>query len=101
MIANFHPQAKQELRNAVKYYESKHNGLGKRFLIYFRESVFKIQSFPQMYHEVEKNIRQCCLSRFPYGIIYRLKNNQIQIIAVMHLYRKPGYWKERMTDNFL
>jgi len=99
MIVVFHPQAKQELNHTVKYYESQHKGLGKRFLIYFQNSILKIQSFPLMYHQIEENLRQCRLSRFPYGIIYRLKDEQIEIIAVMHTHRKPGYWKERIKTT--
>jgi len=33
--------------------------------------------------------------RFPYGVVYRKTPSVIRILAVMHLMRKPGYWKER------
>jgi hypothetical protein len=33
--------------------------------------------------------------RFPYGVIYRLSGDTVEIVAVMHLSRKPGYWKHR------
>ena len=36
---------------------------------------------------------------FLYVIIYRVDNNEILIVAVAHLHRKPKYWMERMTRN--
>lgn len=52
-----------------------------------------------MYRVVEASIHQCRIIRFPYGIIYRLKEDQIEIIAIMHLHRRPGYWKMRVAGN--
>jgi toxin ParE2 len=33
------------------------------------------------------------LRRFPYGLVYRLAESEIVVLAVMHLHRKPDYWK--------
>ena len=35
------------------------------------------------------------IGRTPYGIIYQARENYILIVAVAHLHRKPGYWKDR------
>jgi hypothetical protein len=39
--------------------------------------------------------RRCLTNKFPYGILYRIVENNIRIMAVMNLHRKPGYWKNR------
>jgi hypothetical protein len=40
------------------------------------------------------------MKRFPYGVIYQTTNEEIFIIAVMHLNREPNYWKTReMTER--
>jgi hypothetical protein len=36
------------------------------------------------------------VNRFPYGVLYREEGEQIQILAVMNLNQKPGYWKDRL-----
>jgi len=41
------------------------------------------------------DIRRALVHRFPYGILYVPEQNQILIIAVMHLHRQPGYWQDR------
>ncbi len=43
------------------------------------------------------DIRRCLTNHFPYGIIYCIEADEILILAVMHLHRKPGYWKERYS----
>jgi hypothetical protein len=36
------------------------------------------------------------VSRFPYQIVYRRRPDEIVIVAVAHVKRKPGYWKDRV-----
>lgn len=33
---------------------------------------------------------------FPYGIVYHVVRDKVVIVAVMHLTRRPGYWKSRL-----
>jgi hypothetical protein len=36
------------------------------------------------------------LDRFPYAIIYHpLPDDVLEVVAVIHQMRKPGYWEER------
>jgi hypothetical protein len=36
------------------------------------------------------------MRRFPYGVVYAIRNDEIYLIAVMHLKRRPFYWKKRI-----
>jgi len=36
------------------------------------------------------------LRRFPYSIIYLHEPGSIEIIAVVHQRRDPGYWQDRL-----
>jgi len=92
----FHPQARTELREAARYYSSQQPGLGRRFLSAVREAVDRVQGFPLLYRVIEDDLRQCRVARFPYGLIYRMTTDHIEIIAVMHLHREPGYWRSRL-----
>jgi len=91
----FHPEAQRELVESVKYYETQKSGLGRRFLDTVIEAIHRIRTHPLLFRQIDESIRQCRIPRFPYGLIYRIRNNNIEIIAIMHLHRKPGYWKER------
>lgn len=41
-------------------------------------------------------IRLHFTDRFPYGVIYVLEPDHVWIVALMHLHREPGYWRERL-----
>lgn len=60
-----------------------------------RDTVRRIQEFPLLYPALEDDIRRCRVHRFPYGVVYRAKPERIEVLAVMHLHRQPGYWKSR------
>jgi len=99
MRYRFHPAARAELLKSIQYYESQQSGLGRRFLDAVTEAVHRIQAHPSMYRLISTTWRQCRVPRFPFGIIYRVKDRRIEIIAVMHLHREPGYWQNRANDR--
>jgi hypothetical protein len=39
--------------------------------------------------------RRCRFNRFPYGLVYQVIDDEILILAVMHLHRYPTYWDHR------
>jgi toxin ParE1/3/4 len=99
MPFGFHPDARSEFLESVRYYQHQQSGLGERFLEAVRDAIQRVCDRPLLYRSIEVNVRKCHVVRFPYGIIYRLKDGKIEILAVMHLRRKPGYWRDRMSGN--
>jgi len=95
----FHPEARIEFLESVVYYESQQTGLGQRFLEAVTEAVRRIQVHPNMYRLVGEASHQCRIPRFPFGIIYRVKRRRIEVLAVMHLHRRPGYWQNRIANT--
>ena len=93
--AKFHPEAQIEMLKAAEYYERQQFDLGKRFLLTVQEKVIHIRLNPFIYTSFDSNLRKCRLEKFPYGIVFRSSDELIEIIAVVNLKRKPGYWKER------
>jgi len=99
MRYGFHPEARSEFLESVAYYESQRHGLGQRFVDGVQDAVRRIRAHPQMYPAIEGQWRQCRVARFPFGLIYRVRSRRIEIVAVMHLHRRPGYWKDRPADR--
>jgi plasmid stabilization system protein ParE len=91
----FHQAALKEADEAANFYEKRQKGLGKRFIEALTDAINKIRSNPKLYGKVDDNIRKSRVLRFPYGIIYRVQNEYIEIIAVIHFKKKPDYWKCR------
>lgn len=90
-----HQKADEEIKTAAIYYESLQPGLGEAFLQELVRSFAQIQKNPLAWEMFDGPIRRCLLRRFPYGIVYRVAPDQIFVLAVMHLRRQPGYWRER------
>jgi len=97
-LYSFHPDAITEADEAARFYEERQTGLSKRFIEALTDTVSRIRRNPRLYPKIYKEIRKCRVLRFPYGVIYRDKKDLIEIIAVLHFKRKPGYWKYRIGD---
>ena len=96
MDVSFHPEAEKELVAAVEHYNRCQDGLGLEFAAEVHRSVDHILAFPKAWARLSKNTRRCLVNRFPYGVIYSSVGGKLLILAVMHLNRKPHYWKHRM-----
>lgn len=91
----FHPEAEAEFLDAIGYYEECEPGLGYDFAIEVHSTIETILSLPRAWTILDDDIRRCQTKRFPYGIVYSQDKDIIYILAVMHLHRDPGYWKDR------
>ena len=91
----FNPEAEAEMIAAAAYYEQQQENLGRRFLASAQDAINRILLNPRMFPAVELDVRRCLVKTFPFGILFRDQPRRIVIIAVMHLHRDPGYWKNR------
>ena len=92
----FHPDVQQELRDAYLWFESNAEGLGEDLLQELDQSYLVIQQIPMTWPAVAPGIRRYLLKRFPYGVLYKVDDQGIQVVAIMHLSRRPGYWQKRV-----
>ena len=92
----FHPEAEAEMMSAAKFYETQQKDLGKRFLASVQDALNRIQVNPVLYQEIEDGVRRCLTMTFPFGVVFQIMPDKYVIIAVMHLHRDPGYWKNRV-----
>ena len=94
----FHPDAEAELIEAARYYESRVATLGAQFLAEANRAVGLILHSPNRWAVVDEDIRRCLMSRFPFGIYYRVFSGRLHILAFKHHSRHPDYWRYRATD---
>lgn len=95
---SLHPAVYDELEYARQWYAEKSVDLGNEFLDEIEFAMHVIQNSPEMWPDFKwvPGTRHFLVHRFPFGVFYRYKNEAIQVLAVGHLHRKPGYWKSRM-----
>jgi toxin ParE1/3/4 len=91
----FHRLAELELNDAAQYYNSESPGLGSTFLEIIQAATSKIGEFPESGHILQGQVRRYLVRGFPYGLLYSGDADEIRILAVMNLKRRPFYWTDR------
>ncbi len=95
MSCLFHPEARAEYLRAVDYYEDCAAGVGVDFAAEVHDTIQRIVDFSDAWPELKDGIRRCMVSRFPFGVVYAAQGDDVLVLAVMHLHRRPGYWMDR------
>lgn len=95
MNVRFYKAAQKEFDSAVEYYETQLSGLGSRYRREVRDCLARIELFPDSYSGISARTRRCLVGTFTYGIIYQAASDEIIVVAVAHLHRRPDYWVPR------
>ena len=95
MKYSFHPEAEAEFIQAIEYYEECEADLGYDFAVEVYSAIERTMAYPKAWPIIEEDIRRSLVRRFPYGILYAEEDEELFIVAAMHLHRDPDYWKHR------
>jgi plasmid stabilization system protein ParE len=90
-----HPEADEELEAAALWYEDRQPGLGDAFVDEYERTLRRVVAEPERWRKVRGENRKLNFRRFPYAIVYSIRSEIIYIKAVMHLHRRPFYWRVR------
>lgn len=98
-----HPAARDDLLEAVDWYEDQESSLGERLSAEITAGVLFIRRWPEAasaYHGRSRlpYIRRKRIDVFPYGIIYIVRDAEVIVVAYAHERRRPGYWRGRLAD---
>jgi plasmid stabilization system protein ParE len=94
------PLAKQDIKEAADWYNSRQKGLGKKFTFQIRETLNLLKKTPYNSAIRYDDVRTAILNVFPFMIHYTIhkSNKQIIISAVLHTSRNPDLWKTNRED---
>jgi toxin ParE1/3/4 len=67
-----------------------------RFLTDLNTAIANIVEVPHRWPASDHGTRKFLLRRFPFAVVYREFLSSIQVVAVAHGHRRPGYWKNRL-----
>ena len=99
MKIEFLPEAKDELDDAIEYYELQVSGLGATFKNIAKSTIKRISTFPNAWTEIRPDVRRCIMHKFPYNVLYSVEEECILIIAIAHHHRHPNYWTDRLDND--
>ena len=96
MSFELHPEAALEHENQVAYYEQRSAGLGQRYHAATLRAIRAAVDSPSRFKSTgASGLRRVALQGFPLYIVYRAVGAQLQVLAVAHFRRRPGYWADR------
>jgi plasmid stabilization system protein ParE len=95
--AAFHDEASAEYDAAFDWYLERSPDAARKFDAEVNRALTQIGQAPQRWVAGPHQTRRFLLRQFPFTLIYRERpSGEIQIVAVAHTSRKPGYWKRRL-----
>lgn len=97
----FELDAADDLAAAAAWYEERTPAAGLRLILAVHETVRRITEHPSAYPLVPRvaralGVRRALVRVFPYAVIFRVRGEEIRIIAIAHTKRRPRYWRERV-----
>ncbi len=86
------------MREAL-WYDRHRTGLGDELLDEVARGIALLKEFPEAAPAIGGGYRRLLIARLSFGLIYRLHEGEIVIVAVAHTSRKPGYWRRRRVGR--
>jgi len=86
----FLAEARTEVRVAARWYRQRSPQTARRFIDQLNLALEQVLRWPET-PQVAEGIRHIRLRRFPFSVIYRVTPRHIEIIAIAHSSRRPGY----------
>jgi toxin ParE1/3/4 len=86
--------AELDLLEIAKWYESKGEGLGRRFLMDFETKLDVIQKNPYLYQVKYEVVRLGFLKHFPVAVHFTIEEENIFVHAVLGTRRNPKIWED-------
>jgi len=90
-----HPEAIKEARAAREWYSARNAETAEAFTAELDTAIHMIDEAPRRWPRYLGETRRYLLRRFPFFVVCREPNGRIEILAIAHARRRPGYWLRR------
>lgn len=91
------PLADEDVREIVLDLNARLAGLGQRFLFRLREVFTRLETNPELYGVVWRDVRAARVKKFKYVVYYVvLPPNRVEVLAVLHGHRRSSIWRGRV-----
>ena len=91
----FHPLADEELVSAIDWHLARSGRAAAGFAREIDHAIQRIGESPARYPVTRFGRRRFVLMKYPFDLVYRVLPTEVEIIAVAHHARRPGYWRKR------
>ena len=90
-----HPLAADEAEAARSWYSERNSDAAAEFLGDLNAAMAAISEAPGRWPRLDNRYRRFLLRNFPFSVVYLPHADKLEVIAIAHHRRRPGYWRER------
>ena len=91
------PERRRGSEGAHGYYAARSEQAATAFLSELDRAIVAISETPRRWRIHSHGTRRYLMRRFPFLIIYQeLDDATLEVVAVAHAHRRPGYWSDRL-----
>lgn len=94
-VLEYAPEVRGEVREAARWYRRQAPQAAKRFVLAVRATIRRLSESPLLWSEIEPGLRRVLVDRFPYLVIYQVRERTVRVANVVHQSRDPGLWRVR------
>lgn len=92
--------AQRDLAEAVAFYRERDERIVARFVAAIDRNLEVIAEHPErapvaIGTKGPTSYRRLKVQGFPFGLLYRLRDDAVEVVAVAHERRRPAYWSSR------
>ncbi len=92
----FHPAAAQDAESAYDWYAARDLFAAHAFREELQHAVDAVRGSPLTWPRYGWDTRRYVFPCFPFSLVYRLRGDEAEVLAVAHGRRRPGYWRSRL-----
>jgi hypothetical protein len=93
----YHPDARAEFLHSVEYYAAISTQLAERY-----EAVHTAEAHaagaPETWPKYSHKTRRVIDRRFKFSLVFLHTADEIYVLAIAPMKKKPGYWRRRLGD---
>jgi len=90
-----HPDAEAELREAYLWYLERNSVVARSFTAEVDHAIGVVGDSPRRWPKLTATVHRYVFPRFPFSLVYRFKPSYVEVIAIAHQKKRPGYWQAR------
>lgn len=90
-----HNEAEAEILQALEWYAERSVIAARAFVQELSSMIVLAAHSPQTWPRSAANTRHIVFPRFPFDLVFRMQGETVEIVAVAHQRRRPGYWQYR------
>ena len=91
----FHSEAEEELLQHEAWYRERSEVAAQGFLLELEHAIAAVSEAPGRWPIGRRGERPYVFPRYPFTLLYRVREDYVFVTAVAHHSRRPGYWHHR------